>query len=169
MNGDQCALERLAEQHGHRVLAYLARRTENADDAADVFQAVLIVAWRRLRDIPAEDQQALAWMLGTARKCLANHRRGHTRRLAATDRLRATIRVSDRGASDDRSATIDQALEALGEADRELITLVYWEDLTTDQAATVLNISPTTARKRLQRSRTRIRLSLETAAAPERA
>jgi RNA polymerase sigma-70 factor (ECF subfamily) len=163
MNNDERRLEQLAETHSSRVLAYLARRTVNPADAADVFQAVLETTWRRLRDVPADDQAALAWLLGTARRCLANNRRGQTRRLKATERLVASIRVLE--TSDAASSFLDvrQAINHLDEADREILTLVYWEDLTVEQAAEVLEIRPPTARKRLERARTRVRLQLEVA------
>lgn len=167
MTRDEQNLQRVVETHGPRVLAYLARRTADPADAADVFQAVLIVAWRRLRDIPAQEPAALAWLLGAARRCLANHRRGHARRLEATERLRSTIHVAEQGGSDDRIAPVNEALMSLGNADRELLTLIYWEELTTEQAATVLNVAPATARKRLERARARLRVELEANAAPE--
>lgn len=165
MSSDEQRLEQLAEAHSCRVLAYLARRTDSSADAADVFQAVLETTWRRLRDVPANDQAALAWLLGTARRCLANDRRGRTRRLQATERLRASIRVPDPPDPSNSFAVVSQALKDLGEADRELLTLVYWEDLTVEQAAKVLNITPAAARKRLERARSRVRLHLEVAQA----
>jgi len=161
VNSDERRLEQLAETHAPRILAYLARRTDSSADAADVFQTVLETTWRRLRDVPTDDQAALAWMLGTARRCHANNRRGYARRLQATDRLRFSIRVLDPPDPSNSFDDVSQALKDLSEADRELITLVYWEDLTVEQAAKVLGISPVAARKRLERARTRVRLHLE--------
>jgi RNA polymerase sigma-70 factor (ECF subfamily) len=157
---DERRLEQLAEAHAPRVLAYLARRTGNPAVAADVFQAVLVTTWRRLPDVPADDHAALAWLLGTARRCLANDRRGQARRLQATERLRSTIRVFATDPTE-RSADVSRALMDLGDGDRELLTLIYWEDLTVEQAARVLDITPVAARKRLERARARLRLLLE--------
>jgi RNA polymerase sigma factor (sigma-70 family) len=163
MNGDERRLEQLAATHSARILAYLARRTVNSADAADVFQAVLEITWRRLRDVPADDQAALAWLLGTARRCLANNRRGQTRRLQATERLVASIRVLESFDVSNSFVDVRQAIDQLGEVDRELLTLVYWENLTIEQAAKVMDIRPPAARKRLERARTRVRLHLEVA------
>jgi RNA polymerase sigma factor (sigma-70 family) len=153
-------LEQLAETHGPRVVAYLARRTDHPADAADVFQAVLLVAWRRLPDVPSDDQAALAWLLATARRCLANDRKSQTRRLQATQRLGESVHVSNPSPPEDHPS-LTEALMDLNEADRELVTLVYWEDLTIEQAAQVLNLFAPTARKRLERARTRLRAHLE--------
>jgi RNA polymerase sigma factor (sigma-70 family) len=163
MNADEQRLEQLAEAHSSRVLAYLTRRTVNSADAVDVFQAVLETTWRRLRDVPVDDQAALAWLLGTARRCLANQRRGQTRRLQANERLVASIRVPEPYDFKDSFVEVRQAIHHLGEGDRELLTLVYWDDLTVEQAAKVLGVAPSTARKRLERARTRVRLNLEAA------
>lgn len=160
MNRDEQRLEQLAETHAPRVLAYLARRTNDPADTADVFQAVLMTAWRRLSDVPDDDQAALAWLLSTARRCLANDRRGHTRRLQATERLRGSIRLATAEVTG-RPAGAAEALMDLGDADREVLTLVYWEDLTVEQVAKVLEITPVAARTRLDRARSRLRTHLE--------
>jgi RNA polymerase sigma-70 factor (ECF subfamily) len=161
MNSEERRLEQLVETHSSRVLAYLARRTLDSADAADVFQAVLETTWRRLRDVPADDQAALAWLLGTARRCLANNRRGQTRRLQATERLVVSIRFLEPTGDSDSVAIVNQALKDLDAADRELLTLVYWEDFSVEQAAKILGVAPSTARKRLERARSRARLRLE--------
>lgn len=160
MSRDELRLEDLAEVHGPRILAYLARRTNDPADAADVFQLVLMTAWKRLSDIPHDDQAALAWLYGTARRCLANDRRGRTRRLQATERLRSSIRVAT-GEVDSLTLDVTEALMHLDDDDRELLTLVYWEDLTIEQAANVLEVTSVAARKRLERARTRLRNQLE--------
>ena len=56
---------------------------ETADDVvADVF----LIAWRRRAELPEEP---LPWLLGTARRVLANHARGQSRRVRLRDRLAA--------------------------------------------------------------------------------
>ena len=64
-----------------RVLGYALRRTD-AEEARDVVSETFTVAWRRFDDVP-EGEAALPWLLTTARKVLANHRR------AAESRMRA--------------------------------------------------------------------------------
>ena len=160
MSADERLLERLAETHGPQVLAYLARRSDNPADAADLFQAVMVITWRRLSDVPPDDPQAAAWLIGTARRCLANDRRGRTRRTQATERLAASI-TTPAVDDPDPPSLVSRAIQGLPASDRELLTLIYWEDLTVEQAAVVLDIAPTTARKRLQRARERVALQLQ--------
>jgi len=153
-------LERLARVVGQDVLAYLARRVTPVEDAADVYSQVLTITWQKLRVVPEDDREAFAWMLGVARRCLANHRRGAARRTALADRLREDLRSAV--TEPDPTARLDAelALESLSEDDRELVTLVYWEQLTTAEAADVLGISASAARKRLERARTTLRSHL---------
>ena len=148
-------IERLAAAHGARVLAYLGRRTTPHEDAADLYQHVLTTTWRKIHTVPDGDEEALCWMLAVARRELANHRRGATRRLAATDRLRDAIadRAAEPRAPDDR---VHAALDNLSAHDRELITLTYWDELTAEQVGRVLGLSATATRKRLQRARARL-------------
>jgi RNA polymerase sigma-70 factor (ECF subfamily) len=150
-------LEHLARTAGPDVLAYLARRVTPVEDAVDVYSQVLTITWQKLRVVPTDDGEAFAWMLGVARKCLANHRRSAARRTALADRLRDGLCTAVTEPEPAAALDAQLALEALSEDDRELVTLVYWERLTCPQAAQVLGISSGAARKRLERARTTLR------------
>jgi RNA polymerase sigma-70 factor (ECF subfamily) len=71
---------------------------------------VLIVVWRRLRSVPDDDGKALGWMIGVARRCLANHKRGTVRRHAATDRLREQL--DQTSAIEPRTPTLQERCSA---------------------------------------------------------
>jgi RNA polymerase sigma-70 factor (ECF subfamily) len=157
MSAPEDRLEHLAATAGPQVLGYLARRVTPVDDAADVYSQVLTITWKKLSTVPGDDREALAWMLGVARHCLANHHRGTKRRWALTHRLRDELRSSV--SQPEPAGTVDaaEALATLPAKDRELVTLVYWEELTCAQAAQVLGISAASARKRLERARAALR------------
>ncbi len=150
-------LEHLAATVGPDVLAYLARRVDPVEDAADVYSQVLTITWQKLRAVPADDREAFAWMIGEARRCLANHRRGGVRRSALADRLRARLPAAVTPGDPDAVVDTERALARLSGEDRELVTLVYWEQLTAREAAWVLGISEAAARKRLERARSSLR------------
>ena len=154
-------LERLAEGVGPQVLAYLARRVTQVEDAADIYSQVLTITWQKLPVVPTDDHEAFAWMLGVARRCLANHRRGLLRRSALTDRLRDDLRGAVTQPQPSSRHDLERALATLSEGNRELVTLVYWEGLTCAQAAGVLGVSGAAARKRLERARTALRRLVE--------
>jgi RNA polymerase sigma factor (sigma-70 family) len=141
------------------VLGYLLRRTGSSHDAADLLADTFLIAWRRLDEVPAGDQTR-PWLYGVARRVLANHRRGEGRRHALTDRLRSELAESAplEPAPDSTAAKV---FHELPEQDRELLSLVAWEELDTAQIATTLGCSRNAVRIRLHRARKRFTKLLE--------
>ena len=141
------------------LLAYAMRRVEQYEDAADVVAETFLVAWRRGRELPADDEARL-WLYGVARRVLANHHRGGVRRERLGDRLRQRITAvvaADPGTEVAERLTVQAALARLGELDREVLTLTVWEGLQPREVAAVLQVSPDAVRTRLSRARARLR------------
>jgi RNA polymerase sigma-70 factor (ECF subfamily) len=160
-------LERLFRQTFRRVMAYCLRRASEAA-AHDAVAEVYAVAWRRRRQLPAGDEEAVLWLLGIARRVLANQARGQ-RRWA-----RLLMRVAERAEPDPPPAAdpddvddVDEGLAAAlaqaSDADRELLRLAYWDDLSRNDIATVLGISVGAVDTRLSRARQRLRQRLAVA------
>ena len=145
--------DQLYREHAGAVRAYARRRTTRAA-ADDVVADVFMVAWRRVDDVPAEP---LPWLLGVARKVLANQRRGEHRGAELRDRIRGQ-QISGVGAalSDDGPSPAVRALWSLGASDQELLMLIAWDRLTRAQAAEALGISVGTLAVRLHRARGRL-------------
>ncbi len=160
MRRDAERLDRLVRDHGTRVARYLARRASDPEDAADVFQATMTVAWRKIRTIPADDDLAVAWLIATAHRCLANHRRAERRRTEATERLAAELERHPVRPDDDVDPDLTDAVAALPADQREVIELVYRDGLTAEQAAVIVGIGAAACRKRLQRARDALRSAL---------
>lgn len=159
---DELAAARISDlyrNHARDVLGYALRRTRNPDDAADVVAETFLVAWRRLGELPL-DGEARLWLYGTARNVLANQDRGARRRDRLTERLRGELRRQLPAGYAREGNELIEALAELGEADRELLMLIGWEELTPTQAARALGISPLAARTRLHRARRRLRARL---------
>jgi RNA polymerase sigma-70 factor (ECF subfamily) len=152
---DEDRFDALYREYYSRVLAYALRRT-TADVASDVVADTFLVAWRRLERVPDEP---LPWLLGVARKTLANSRRTARRRAALIERVAAqegAERLVDVEADAVGATTIAEALERLPGRDQELLALIAWEKLSVADAATVLGLSAPTCRMRLQRARRRL-------------
>ncbi len=149
--------EELYRAYADRVHAYALRRTSSSV-ADDVVAEVFLVVWRKLHQVPDEP---LPWLLGVARRVLANRRRGDTRAAALHDRLAAgrgtTAPVVVSAEVDDR---VQRALAGLSERDRELLLLVAWEGLRVNEAAEALGVRSGTMAVRLHRARQRLARAL---------
>lgn len=166
---DQALSRQLAEirfrqlyaDHGRAILAYALRRVADPDDAADVLAETFLVAWRRCADVPGGDAARL-WLFGVARNTLANQRRAEHRRTRLTERLRADLAAADllQAPPEHGDEAALAALARLDPADREILRLTAWEELTPAQAGRVLGLSPVAARSRLHRARRRLRREL---------
>ncbi|HEX4344268.1 MAG TPA: RNA polymerase sigma factor [Solirubrobacteraceae bacterium] len=168
---DQDEFERMFRTHHDAVRAYALRRTA-VDDANDIVAETFLVAWRRFDEAPRDF--LLAWLFGVARRVLANQRRASNRRDTLVDRL-GTVVTASPAACDVAAAYADhvgaasasfdgalaEALARLTADDRELLLLVAWEGLRTDEAARALGCRPATCRMRLHRARRRLATLLD--------
>jgi RNA polymerase sigma-70 factor (ECF subfamily) len=143
------------------VRRYVHHRGLRGADADDVVAEVMLVAWRRLADVPVDDP--IPWLFAVARNVWRNHQRSGRRRERLVERLPApevepAIELPD----DDAADAIVTALRSLTDADREVLMLVAWDGLTSDQLAVALGCTPGAARVRLHRARGRLAAALVT-------
>jgi RNA polymerase sigma-70 factor, ECF subfamily len=137
------------------VLAYALRRSD-AHISQEVVAETFAIAWRRFDDIP---EAPLPWLLGVARRVLANSRRSSSRQEALTLRLveRPSITDIDPTAEIDLRLTARDALRQLSPAEREALELLAWEGLSPAEAAEVLGCSRRVFALRVHRGRKRLR------------
>ncbi|MDX3071138.1 sigma-70 family RNA polymerase sigma factor [Streptomyces sp. MI02-7b] len=152
-------VEALYTAHADRVLGYLLHRTDR-DTAQDILSETFVLAWHKSDSVPDD---ALPWLLASARRLLANRVRSDQRYRAATARMATfadrpgTIEIGD--AIGTRSEVF-AALLALSEPDREALLLSAWYDLTARQAAVVMGCTATAFAVRLHRARKRFKAAL---------
>lgn len=154
----------LYRRHHAEILAYFVRRIPRSD-AEDAAANVFTVAWRRIDQVP-EDDDAIKWLYGVAHKTLSNHRRGWRRAVKLTQRLSGL--AAPASASPElyvvRSAE-DQmlwdALELLSPTQSEILKLATWEKLSHATIASLMGISEAAVGQRISRARKRLAKSLE--------
>ena len=158
----EARLSRLYRDHGREITGYALRRAAGPEDAANVVAETFLVAWRRLGEVPV-DEEARLWLYGVARRVLANQHRAERRRTKLGRRLAESLRteLATDAVPGGEAAEVLRAMARLGDEDRELLLLVSWEELSPGQAAKVLGISSLAARSRLHRARRRLRALLE--------
>jgi RNA polymerase sigma factor (sigma-70 family) len=141
--------ERLYEEHRDAVRAYCLRRADPSV-ADDVLSQTFEIAWRRRAEVRKPTR---GWLLGIARKVLANRRRSDLRQRALVDRLNDHRPVLE---GDENSQPILDALSRLSATDQETLLLAAWDGLASTEAARVLGCSPVAFRLRLLRARRRL-------------
>jgi RNA polymerase sigma factor (sigma-70 family) len=150
--------ERIYETHFDAVASYLLARTDR-ESAADAVARTFEIAWRRLADVPTEP---LPWLLGVARRVVADQRRATGRREALITRIAETVV----DAAEDHAATLGQrelvlsAVRDLSVFEREALLLIAWDGLTQREAAVTLGCSRAALALRLHRARHKLRLAL---------
>lgn len=141
------------------LLRYLERRV-GIDDAPDLLGETLVVAWRRVDDLPEDAERARMWLFGIARGTILNHARGERRRLALVDVIRRRLSISRVSAPADNGADVRDAVARLDDDLAEIVKLVHWEGFTLPEVAELLGIPATTARSKYRRARENLRTAL---------
>jgi RNA polymerase sigma factor (sigma-70 family) len=151
------------DRHAAEIHRYAARRLDQ-QSAADVVSDVFLAAFRNRERYDPARADARPWLYGITTKVISQQLRADGRR----SRLSAAIPVAPPAEFpvDEISDRIDAAqlrprllaiLAGLSPADRELVLLVAWADLTYEQVAEALGLPIGTVRSRLHRVRARVR------------
>lgn len=141
------------------ILSYLSRRVGH-DDAPDLLGETMVVAWRRVRELPVDPERARMWLFGIARGTLQNHARGERRRWALVDRIRQHTGADAAAPPSDTGAEVRDAIARLEPDLAELVRLVHWDGFSLVDAAELLGIASSTARGRYQRAKNELRAAL---------
>lgn len=153
--------ERIFREEYAAVLRYAAIRTD-LDHAKDAAAQTFLVAWRRREELP---EPSRAWLLGVTRRTLADLRRSGRRqqqlssRLAAADAVGGDVHDGDGTASD--REVVGLALAQVPDDDAEALRLMYWDELSSREAAELLGCSVTAFKVRVFRARSRFRRALQ--------
>jgi len=149
-----------------QVHGYAARRLGRglADDvAAETF----LVAFARRERYEVSRPDARPWLYGIASNLISRHHRAEHRRYRAL--ARAGVGEVSEGHEDEVTVRVDAqayraplaaALASVSGVDRDVLLLVAWAELTSEEAGEALGIPAGTARSRLHRARQQIRAAL---------
>jgi RNA polymerase sigma factor (sigma-70 family) len=153
--------EALFAAHHAAVRSYVVRRAGGGIGIDDAVADTFLVAWRRFDEVP---EPARPWLLGTARRVLADQRRGARRQRSLSQRL--ALASSTRIVWEppvEISAELAEALRELTGHEREALMLVAWDGLTPAEGAVAAGCSAVAFRVRLHRARRRVaaRLGIE--------
>ena len=158
----RAALERHhAESMGWAMACCGFDRSEASDVLQDTYLKVLDG-----RAVFRGESSFRTWLFGVVRRTASEHRRNVFRRLSATWRVehnQVAADAIDQDAALDGGAIADRlraALKALPTRQRQVLHLVFHEDLTVEAAAGVMGISVGSARTHYARGKARLRALL---------
>ena len=151
------------DRHGSTLLRFLARRVDPAE-AEDLLGEVFRIAFERRSAFERDRDSARPWLYGIAANVVAKHHRSEARRFRAMARVPAERPLDDDPAeravaaadADARWARVMDAIGTLPEAERQVLLLFAWEELSYDQIALALGVPVGTVRSRLSRGRARL-------------
>jgi RNA polymerase sigma factor (sigma-70 family) len=157
--GDGEAFVEVVHRHEAAVAAYLARRA-GREVAKDLLGEVWLAAFGSRRSYDRSFADARPWLFGVAHNTLRRHWRALPAEHPLPDVSDLEVGWDPWPAVDERvegAETVRAALMGLRPAEREVLTLVVWEDLTVADAARALGIPSGTAYRYLHQARVALR------------
>ncbi|MDR2512703.1 MAG: sigma-70 family RNA polymerase sigma factor [Puniceicoccales bacterium] len=148
--------------NGARFLLCARQWTRTLADAEDVLQEAFLRFWRHQRHLPGDPA---ALLITSIRRAALDHVRKETRR---TRREQATLVLEGdpiswfEPAPNEHDHLLQEALEKLPDAQRQVVALKIWGELTFEEIGRQLDCSPNTAASRYRYALTRLRETLST-------
>jgi RNA polymerase sigma factor (sigma-70 family) len=161
-HGSEAAFRELVTRHTDFVYSAALRQVESADLAADIAQSVFVDLARKARSVAersAAEASLAGWLHRATRYAALNHLRD-TRRQRANERQAMEQLLTNSESSADWEQirpSLDEALDSLGDEDREALLLRYFKNQDFRVIGQQLGVSDDTAQKRVSRAVERLR------------
>ncbi len=157
--GDKDAMRVLFARHNVRVFRFLTRIVGNDATAEDLLNEVFLEVWRNAGRFEARSQVS-TWILAIARfKALASMRRRQHDELDdeasemiedMSDTPEAAVQKTE------RTALLQQCLQQLSVAHRQVVDLVYYHEQSIEEVAEIIGVPASTVKTRVFYARKRI-------------
>ncbi|MBL9170085.1 MAG: sigma-70 family RNA polymerase sigma factor [Verrucomicrobiales bacterium] len=161
--GCEQAFAELVARHVHHVYSVARRETPDAHLAEELTQTAFILLARKAKHLPAETILS-GWLFQTVRFAAKNARRSANRRLLHEQEIAHMSSLPseshDAALWNQISPELNDMLASLSQADRDAITLRFFEQKTHQEVANILHTTEVAARKRLSRALDKLRTLL---------
>ncbi|AIE87871.1 RNA polymerase sigma factor [Fimbriimonas ginsengisoli] len=159
LSGDQTAFEALYAKYYDKVFSIACGILVDHDEAADAVQEVFTLVYRHLGRFDRRSRFS-TWLFRVAVNRSIQEARRHRHRWRNVELDETTA-----GAAPEEADTSDPKVQAtllrMVPADRALLVLFYWEELSLQEIADSLGCNVNAAKTRLYRARERFRMLYE--------
>lgn len=159
--------ERLVHRYQSPLFGFLGRMGFDQASAEDLAQDTFLRAWRNRSSFDAKKASVSTWLFTIARNLALNKIDREARRKTDTtdvDSLvdtQGTQPLDDAHAQSQRKRIVHNALAEMDIGDRSVLALAYLRELTSIEAAQILECTPAAFRTRLTRARQRLAIKLK--------
>lgn len=151
-NGDRNAMHTLYSRHSVRVYRFVLRMLRDTALAEDLVSQVFLDVWRTASRFEGRSQVS-TWLLSIARfKALTALRQRKHEDIDQDDVMAIADQADTPEACLERSKTsaiLRSCVARLSTAHREIIDLVYYHEMSVDEAACILDIPASTVKTRM--------------------
>jgi RNA polymerase sigma-70 factor, ECF subfamily len=145
LDGNRTALVQLFETHYERVARYIAVRIGSIDEAEDLASEVFVRALKAIDSYRDTGAPMEAWLFKIARNSVIDHLRDRQRRPRPAELNEGVATMERRDANPDEQMeytedvnSLNQAMERLSEAQRQVLALRFGAEMTSEEVAQVV-------------------------------
>lgn len=153
-DGNVEAFHSLYHRYYNKVLVLAQGIVLDAEEAADIAQEVFTTVFRRINSFNGQSKFSTWLYRVTVNRAIQSSR---SRKGKGWLELKEGVHDSIVAAPDLPDTQISQALARLSSADRAILTLFYWEELSLQEIAQSMDCNENAAKTRLFRARERFR------------
>jgi RNA polymerase sigma factor (sigma-70 family) len=163
--GAEGALEELYRDVSSLVYTLAVRALGDETEAEDVTQQTFVSAWRSRETFDPDKGALRGWIVGIARRAIADALERRTRERRRLEVVRNEVRTDVRVEEPDRvdDLLLAYEIEALGDPRKTIMALAFYEGHTHEQIASSLGMPLGTVKSHIRRSLTTLRDRLEAA------
>lgn len=156
------AVRAMHDQHAPALLAWARRRTRDPDEADEIVQETLVLAWRKHDQFDPQRGSERAWLFGIARNVAVDRHRRNVRHLRVLPDADVDPETDDPDLERVvTSSLVLDALSTLSDDHRAVVVEVYYRGRSVREAAGRLGIPEGTVKSRCYHALRSLRTELE--------
>jgi len=159
-SGDQRAFDSLVKRYTRRVFQFAWRMTGSTDAAEDIAQQGFVALFVATPKFDPERARVLTFLYSVARNLSVSRLRGLHRDEPVDEAHAIPASAETDLLREETAGIVRQAIERLPEAQREVLILFEYEELSLKEIGAVLNLDTGAVKSRLFRARESLKMQL---------